>query len=166
MSTVQARRVCLVLCLCLVTSAAALAGTLCVTDNSNDTIVLQTDSDFAAGAIVGLHGWLSDGTVTVPMHGTAVVDSSGTSVKIAIQGINNVRHRHIGIVIDTDLMLNGSGTFENVNSGRPYTYEVIPVTWTALDSCPDAPPFTPLGKNGRAPSGDGTTLPPRTSGKN
>jgi len=131
------------LCLCLVTPAAALAGTLCATDNinpANNTVVLKTDPDFAAGAIVGLHGWLSNGTVTIPMHGTAVVDSAGARVKIAIQGIDNVRHQHVGIAIDTDLMLNGSGTFENVNPGRPFTYDIIPVTWTALDSCPDAPP--------------------------
>jgi hypothetical protein len=140
------------------------ATTLCVTDDAGETVVLNTDSDFAAGAIVGLHGWLSAGAVTIPMHGTALVDSAGTSVKIGIQGINNVRRQYIGIAIVTDLMLNGSGTFENVNSTRPFDIVEIPVTWTALDVCP-GPPFTPSGKDGNVPSGDGTIVPPRTPSK-
>jgi hypothetical protein len=131
-----------ILCLCLVTPATTLAATLCATDDSNQTVILKTDSDFVAGAIVGLHGWLSTGTVTVPMHGTALVNSDGTTVRIGLQGINNVRRQYVGLIIDTDLMLNGSGTFENVNSTRPFDIQEIPVTWTALDVCPGAAPFT------------------------
>lgn len=171
MSSIQARRVFAILCFCMVPSAKALAGTLCVTDDSNNTIVLKTDSDFAAGAIVGLHGWLSDGTDTVPLHGTALIDSSGTRVKIGIQGINSVSHQYLGIAVDTDLMLNGSGTFEDVTSGvqplgRPFSYLSPPVVWTALDSCPGAPPFGPSGENANVSSGNGTSTPPGTSGKN
>jgi hypothetical protein len=141
MLTGQAGRVFVLLCICLATPAAALAATLCATDNFSNTIVLNADSDFAAGAIVGLHGWLSIGMVTIPLHGTAVVDSAGEGVKIAVQGINNTRHQHVGIAVDTDLMLSGNGTFENVNPGRPFTYDIIAVIWTALDPCPDTPPF-------------------------
>lgn len=44
--------------------------------------------------------------------------------------------RHLGLVVDTDLMLNGSGTFDNVNAGRPFSYEIIAIMWTALDPAP------------------------------
>jgi hypothetical protein len=137
------RKVYVALCLCLVTPAAALAATLCATDDFTNIVALKTDSDFTAGAIVGLHGWLSNGTTTTPMHGTAVVDSAAATVKIVIQGINAVRHQYVGVVIDANLMLDGSGTFENLNPGRPFTYDITPVRWTPLATCPEAPPSTP-----------------------
>jgi hypothetical protein len=130
-----------ILCLCLVATTTASASTLCATDDSNQTWVLKTDSDFVAGAIVGLHGWLTTATARVPIHGTAIVNSEGTVVKIGLQGINSVRRQYVSIVIDTDLMLNGSGTFENINSTRPFQIEEIPVSWTALDQCPAPSPI-------------------------
>jgi hypothetical protein len=99
---------------------------------------LKTDSDFVAGAIVGLHGSLTTATATWPIHGTALVNSEGTAVKIGIQGINSLRRQYVGIVIDTDLMLNGSGTFENINNTRPFQIDEISISWTALDPCPAA----------------------------
>src|SRR6266852_3299801 len=121
MSTRQARTVCVVLCFCLMVPAAAHAQgrTLCASDNLNDaTVVIKTDTDFAAGAIVGLHGWLSIGQATIPIYGTAVVDAAGAKAKISLQGINSAeRHQHLGLAVDTDLMLNGSGTFDNVTAG-------------------------------------------------
>jgi hypothetical protein len=155
MSAIQARKVCLMLCLCLVSAAAAQGGILCATDSLNGTILLKTDTDPAVNAVIGLHGWLSAGTL-IPVDGTAVVDAAGASMKIAIQGINDARHQHLGIVITTDLTLNGSGTFENVNSTRPFTYEIVPVTWTTLDPCPAGPPSSLSAEGGKARSGDGT----------
>ncbi len=70
MSSGQAK-VYVALCLCLVTPAAAVAGTVCATDDFYNTVVLKPDAD---------------------------------------------------------LMLNGCGTFENVNPARPSTYEIIHVT--------------------------------------
>src|SRR5260370_16542250 len=139
MSAVQARRVCLILCLCLTSVEAARAAPLCATDRLNGTILLKTDADPAANAVIGLHGWLSSGTL-ISVYGTAVVDAAGASMKIAIQGIDNARHQYVGIVTTTDLTLNGPGTFENINSTRPFTYDVIPVTCTALTPCPAGPP--------------------------
>jgi hypothetical protein len=115
---------------------------LCALDNLNNTVVIKTDTDLAAGAIVGLHGWLSTGQATIPIHGTGVVNAAGDGAKISLQGINTApRHQHLGLALDTDLMLNGSGTFDNVTAGRPFTYEIIAVTWTALDPCPGPPQF-------------------------
>jgi hypothetical protein len=129
-------------------AALAQGRTLCALDNLNNTVVIKTDTDFAAGAIVGLHGWLSIGQATIPIHGTAVVNAAGANAKISLQGINTAeRHQHLGIAVDTDLMLNGSGTFDNVTAGRPFTYEIIPVTWTALDPCPGPPQFAQLAQD-------------------
>jgi hypothetical protein len=139
MFAIQGRRVSLMVCLCLASAAAVQAGTLCATDSLNGTILLKTDTDPAANAVIGLHGWVSSATL-IPVSGTAVVDAAGASMKIVIQGINDARHQHLGIAITTDLTLNGSGTFENVNSSRPFTYEIVPVTWTTLDPCPAGPP--------------------------
>ncbi len=150
MSTRQARTVCVVLCFCLMVPAAAhaQARTLCALDNLNNTVVIKTDTDFVAGAIVGLHGWLAIGQATIPIHGTAVVDAAGAIAKISLQGINNAeRHQHLGLTVDTDLMLNGNGTFDNISAGRPFSYEIIAVTWTALDPCPGAPQFAQLDQN-------------------
>ena len=144
MSTRQARTACVALCCCLMVPAVALAQgrTLCALDNLNNTVVIKTDTDFAAGAIVGLHGWLSIGQATIPIHGTAVVNAAGAIAKISLQGINTAeRHQHLGLTVDTDLMLDGSGTFDNINAARPFSYEIIAVTWTALDPCPGAPQF-------------------------
>jgi hypothetical protein len=91
--------------------AAALAQTrtLCALDSLNNTVVIKTDTDFAAGAMVGLHGWVSVGQATIPIHGTAVVNAAGAIAKISLQGINTAeRHQHLGIAVDTDLMLNGA----------------------------------------------------------
>ena len=150
MSTRQARTVCVVLCFWLIVSAAAHAQTrtLCARDNLNNTVLMKTDGDFAAGAVVGLHGWLSIGQATIPIHGTAIVDAAGANAKISLQGINTAeRHQHLGLAVDTDLMLNGNGTFDNVNAGRPFSYEIIAVTWTALDPCPSAPQVAQLGQD-------------------
>ncbi len=162
MSAIQARRVCFILYLCLASAAAAQAGTLCATDSLNGTVLLKTDTDPAANAVIGLHGWLSAGTL-IPVDGTAVVDAAGASMKIAIQGINDARHQHLGIVVTTDLTLNGSGTFENVNSTRPFTYEIIPVTWTTLDPCPSGPPSSLPAEGGNALSGGGEKTTPSGS---
>ncbi len=162
MSAIQARRACLLLCLCLASAAAAQAGTLCATDSLNGTILLKTDTNPAANAVIGLHGWLSSGTL-IPVDGTAVVDAAGASMKIAIQGINDARHQHLGIVITTDLTLNGSGTFENVNSTRPFTYDIILVTWTTLDPCPAGPPTSLPAEGGKALSRDGEKTTPSGS---
>jgi hypothetical protein len=118
---------------------AASASTLCAIDDSNQTVVLKTDTNWSAGAIVGLHGWLSTPTATILIHGTALVDQAKQGVKIEIQGINNVTRQYVGIVMDADLMLNGSGVFENINNTRPFQVDERPVTWTALDACPAAP---------------------------
>ena len=139
MRTNVARTLFVVLCCSPVAPAAAQGPTQCATDNLNNTVVIRADTDFAAGAIVGLHGWLSNGQAMTPISGTAVVDAAGVVAKISMQGINNAdRHQHIGIAVETDLMLNGSGTFDNVSAGRPFTYEIIAITWTALDQCPGA----------------------------
>lgn len=129
----------LIVCLCFLTAAASSASTLCAIDDANQTVVLKTDSVWSAGAIVGLHGWLSTPTATVLVHGTALVDQAEQGVKIVIQGINNVTRQYVGIVMDADLMLNGSGLFENINNTRPFQIDERPVTWTALDVCPTAP---------------------------
>ena len=129
----------IVVCVCLLWSVAASAATLCAIDNANQTIVLQTDSPWSAGAIVGLHGWLSAPAATVLFHGTALVDPAEQGVKIMIQGINNVTRQYVGIVIDADLMLNGTGVSENINNTHPFQIDERPVTWTALDVCPTAP---------------------------
>jgi len=144
----QTVRVVLGFCLMVPAVAQAQGRTLCALDSLNNTVVMKTDTDFAAGAIVGLHGWVSTAQATIPIHGTAVVDSAGAVVKISLQGINNAdRHQHVGIAVDTDLTLNGSGTFDNVSAGRPFTYEIIAITWTALDQCPTAPQVAGVGKD-------------------
>ncbi len=162
MFTRQARTKGVVLCFCLMVPAAAHAQgrTLCALDSVNNTTVLiKTDSDFAAGAIVGLHGWLSIGQATIPIHGTAVVNAAGAIAKISLQGINTAeRHQHLGIAVDTDLMLNGSGTFENVTAGRPFTYEIIAVAWTALDPCPGPPQFAQLAQDAGQTANTGKRL--------
>jgi len=129
----------IVVCLCLLSSVAASAATLCAIDDVNQTIVLQTDSPWSAGAIVGVHGWLSAPTATVLIHGTALVDQTEQGVKIMIQGINNVTRQYIGVVLDADLMLNGTGVFENINNTRPFQIDDRRVTWADLDVCPSAP---------------------------
>lgn len=125
--------------LCLLAPAAS-ASTFCAIDDANQIIVLKTDSAWSAGAIVGLHGWLSTPTATVLIHGTALVDQAEQGVKIAIQGINNVTRQYVGVVVNADLMLNGTGVFENINNTRPFQIDERPVTWMALDVCPAAPP--------------------------
>jgi hypothetical protein len=162
MSTVQARRVCLILSLCLTSAATARAATLCATDSLSGTILLKTDADPAANAVIGLHGWLSSGTL-IPVYGTAVVDAAGASMKIAIQGIDNARHQHLGIVTTTDLTLNGSGTFENINASRPFNYDITPVTWTTLDPCPAGPPISLPTEGGKALFRDGEKTTPSGS---
>jgi len=72
-------------------------------------------------------------------HGTALVDPAEQGVKIMIQGINNATRQYVGIVIDADLMLNGTGVSENINNTHPFQIDERPVTWTALDVCPTAP---------------------------
>ena len=140
MLTNVARTLFVVLCFSPIAPAAAQGRTLCAVDSLNNTVVIKTDTDFAADAIIGLHGLLAPGQATIPVSGTALVDSAGAVATLSLQGINNGdRHQHVGIAVVTDFMLNGAGTFDNVNAGRPFTYEIIAVTWTALDPCPGPP---------------------------
>lgn len=142
MARIRITTVGLALCLCgAMQSSRAFAQNICALDSLNETLVIRSTSDFTAGAIVGLNGWLSSDTAVVVLHGTAVVSADGTTLKILLQGINNVQHKYLGLVVDSDLMLNGSGSFENMTAARPFTYEILPVTWTNLDPCPDGPPF-------------------------
>src|SRR5258708_29278500 len=90
---------------------------------------------------------------------SSLVNAAGAIAKISLQGINTAeRHQHLGIAVDTDLMLNGSGTFENVTAGRPFTYEIIAVAWTALDPCPGPPPFAQLAQDAGQTANTGKRL--------
>src|SRR5690348_15269101 len=110
------RRVCLMVCLCLISAVSAGAANLCATDSLKGTILLRTDSDLTANAVVGLHGWLSKADLTlIPLYGTAIVDAKATSMRIAVQGLQESATadagQHVGILITTDLTLNGTGKF-------------------------------------------------------
>jgi len=154
MDTVRTtKRVCLMLFLCLVSAVTARATNLCATDGDNNTILLRTDTDFPppASAVVGLHGSLTlaaDGT-RIPLYGTALVNAKPDGMLIAVQGLQVVvpqppldplhAGKHIGILINTDLSLNGTGSFETFTStgssgptqGIRFLFDSNPVTWTA-----------------------------------
>lgn len=150
----------LLLGLCLVASGPASAQVveMCVGDSFGETIDLQTSSSFAPGVVSPLNGWLFNGSgVTLPVTGTGVTNSAGTSIRISIEGVNHVGNQRVGIGMDTDLALNGTGFFENVNSGTPPVYSIIPVTWTSV-TCPSGPPLLSPSQGG----GD-TTIPPRSA---
>ncbi len=147
----------LLLGLSMVAAAPASAqARLCAADSFGETILLQTDSNFDAGALVGLRGWIFNGaTLVLPFTGSGVVNAAGTSVRVSIEAVNHINNQRVGIGMDTDFLLNGTGKFENVDSD---VYRIHPVSWTALDSCPDLPPFHP------SPDGD-TTVPPSSAVK-
>lgn len=142
------KKVCLMLCLCLVSAVGARAANLCATDSVGGTILLRTDINLDPGAVVGLHGSLTtaDGTL-IPLYGTAVVNAKATSMLIAVQGLRFMppnpgdAGQHVGILINTDLTLNGTGNFETLtatgSNGPPiqrFTWNSSAVTWTA-SSC-------------------------------
>jgi len=145
MNTVRiTKRVCLMLCLCLVCAVTARADNVCAVDSLGGTILLKTDTAFPppAGAVVGLHGklTLAGGTTVIPLYGTALVNDKGDSMLIAVQGLQAVATpanagEHIGILINTDLSLNGTGTFETLISAGAssprFNYDSSSVTWTA-----------------------------------
>lgn len=146
MSTVQImRRVCLVLCLCLISAVSASADNFCANDSLGGTIMLKTDTALVANAVVGLHGSLTKADLTViPLYGTALVNATGDAMLIAVQGLQAMSPNpgdagvHVGILITTDLTLNGTGTFETLtgtgSNGAPnkrFLWDASSVTWTA-----------------------------------
>ena len=107
--------------------------------------------------VASVHGWVDNGVgLVIPIHGTALVNAVGTSVRITIESVNHLGHQRVGIGMDTDFSLNGTGNFENVNAGR--VYQTIAETSTAT-ACSGPPSFSPSAAGGI------TTVPPHTLGE-
>lgn len=143
--------------LCSLMPAGAQAATLCAGDTFGQTFLLNVARDFDAGLVASVHGWLDNGFgLILPINGTALVNAAGTRVRITIESVNHLGHQRVGIGMDTDFNLNGTGNYENVNAGP--VYDTIAETWIAT-TCPGPPSFSPSVEGGIA------TTPPRIIGK-
>jgi hypothetical protein len=112
------------------------AVNLCVTDNHGQTFFFTVKPKLKAGAISSIVGWVNNGAYFWPIHGSAIVNASGTAAKISLEHVNHVGSQRVGIGMDTDLKLNGTGSYQNINNG---TYDIVAETWTEA-TCPKTKP--------------------------
>ena len=132
----------LTIALCFLMPSLLQGASLCATDDHGQTFRLKVTPKFRAGGISSVVGWADNGVdLVLPIHGSAIVNAAGTTVRISLEAVNHINHQRVGIGLDTDRKLNGSGYHENVGTGGSYNY--ISVTWTAA-TCPKHTPFDSL----------------------
>ena len=115
---------------------AVQGANLCATDGFGQTFYLRFTPGFAPKAICSVVGWVDNGFGTVlTLHGSAIVSADKAKVRISLETVNHLGSQRVGLGMDTDLRLNGSGYYENMNMGGGYTE--IAETWAAV-TCPSA----------------------------